>query len=218
MPDAQPAKAGVVAVRGDPLAARLDRERGQERVGHEISPGAALTAEPGEDLPVSRPGRERNRVRARAHGLAERERSLRTGRFPEDTRVRHDADEPAEDEIRDAERGIAGDGAPEPRRVLVVAVGILSERADENVDVGEDQPGPVAASELAEPVRPAASRAPRPSSVTARSLLTSVASELTNPGRMASNKRARTRPVVHPVGVMPGRAAVRIGRARCVIR
>ena len=59
MPPAQIREPGVVAVRRDELATRLDRERRQERIGYEVSARGHGTAKPREDLPVSRTGLDR---------------------------------------------------------------------------------------------------------------------------------------------------------------
>src|SRR5262249_48092737 len=56
MPDAKPREAAIVAVGRDPLAAGLDRERGEIRVGNEVAARTDLLAEAREDRPVMRSG------------------------------------------------------------------------------------------------------------------------------------------------------------------
>jgi hypothetical protein len=57
MPPAQSAEAAEVAVRRDPLAARLDRERSQVGIGDEVSLRVDVRARSLEDPPVACPGR-----------------------------------------------------------------------------------------------------------------------------------------------------------------
>ena len=74
MPPPQAGEAAVVAVGRDPLAAGLDRERGEVGVSHEVALRVGLAAEAREERPVSGPGLDGNGVRVRLNGVRERQR------------------------------------------------------------------------------------------------------------------------------------------------
>lgn len=72
-----PPKAGEareVAIGGDQLAAGLDRERGEERVGDEVPTGAAVAAGSNEQIPVALTRRESDGVGSGPKHVGERER------------------------------------------------------------------------------------------------------------------------------------------------
>lgn len=79
MPPAQAGEAGVVTVGRNPFAARLDRERGEVGVGHEVALCPYLTAKPRENGPVTRAGRHDNAARLRQKRLSELEGVLDGG-------------------------------------------------------------------------------------------------------------------------------------------
>ena len=58
----QPIETGKVAVGRDPLASRLDRERGELGVRDEVALGTGVSAEPREDGPVTVTRFQRDRV------------------------------------------------------------------------------------------------------------------------------------------------------------
>ena len=125
MPEAQAREAAVVAVRGDPLAAGLDRECGEVGIGDEVAAAAGLGAEAGEDLPVPGSRREQGCVRLRSKRLAERDCLWQRRRLLEDRRMGDDPEEPAQDEIGDPVRLLGGDGPLQPAAVIGVSVGVL---------------------------------------------------------------------------------------------
>src|SRR6185295_3782556 len=111
---AKAGKPGKVAIRGDPFAIGFDGQRGQMRVGHEIAMRGHRATELGEDSPMPRPRRDGNARRARADLLAKGQSDFERGRLVEDLRVRHDAHETAEDDIRHAEWLAAIQNLPKP--------------------------------------------------------------------------------------------------------
>ena len=93
-----------VTVGRDQLAARLDREGRQVRVGHEVASCRAVAAQPNEDRPVSFAGRDGNSVRCRTERLGERDRLVHRRRGIEDPRMGGDAYEAGKDRLGKCER------------------------------------------------------------------------------------------------------------------
>lgn len=140
MDEPQTGKATVVAIGGRPCAAALERQRGEVRVGNEVPARADRKRHLPEELPVPSAGRDRNCVRLPAQSVAEGERLIERCRVNKDARVRDDANEAAEHELRATERLEPFDEGLEPGAILLVIGGVLAMGVDEDVDIAEDQP------------------------------------------------------------------------------
>src|SRR5437762_2057591 len=82
MPPAEPRKPAVVSIGGDPLAARLDGQRGEKRVRDEVASSARPRTKIGEDLPMPLGRGDRNRVGLFAQKIAKLDRTCqRRGRM-----------------------------------------------------------------------------------------------------------------------------------------
>ena len=99
----EPREAREVAVEADPLAARLDRERCQVRVGCQIADGVDSPTEVGEQCPVAVTGSDDTCVGPGAKTVTEVEGLTERGRRVQRAAVRGDAHEGAEDELGESE-------------------------------------------------------------------------------------------------------------------
>jgi hypothetical protein len=102
--DTEVGEAREVPVVGDPFASRLDRQRGEVRVGHEVPRRVRRRAELPEQLEVTSSGSDHDAVVMTTEGFDVCESSVERSRLDEDPGMGDDPDDPAQNELRDPER------------------------------------------------------------------------------------------------------------------
>ena len=132
-------EAGEVAVVGDPVAPRLDCKSGEIGIWHEVSRGSHRRAESPEEAEMVCPGSNHDAVRMAAYRLDIVESVRDRRRLGVDPGMRHDTNDPAQDEFRNPEWGGRRDGRLQPLPVLGMAGGVDAGGEDEDIDVREDQ-------------------------------------------------------------------------------
>ena len=135
MPPAESGEAAEVPIRRDQQAPNFDGECCQVRIRNHVAPHARFQAEPLEDLPMPVGRRNGDGERLIPYGIGEFERALHGVWWIEHARMRHDAHEAAEDELRDSNRFIPGEGALQPVAVATVIGRRLAKGIYEDVDV-----------------------------------------------------------------------------------
>jgi len=92
----EPWKAPIVSVRRNPFSARLDSHGGQICIGNQVSPSSYDFAEIRENFPVPGPGRNQHTVRPFPNLGGKCQSSLRGSRIAENTGMRYDSEETAQ--------------------------------------------------------------------------------------------------------------------------
>lgn len=135
MADAKARKAVVVAVRGDPFASALDGQRGEERIRYQVAFDVGHSAQPTEDVPMTRPRGDHRAVRLLTEFLDEGEGiSHQTVRI-EDLRMSHDTEETAEDGIGQAIGLVGIDEVLEPREIGAMVPSVFAMGIHKHVDI-----------------------------------------------------------------------------------
>lgn len=99
MPPAEPRETAEVAVGRDQLAARLDRDRGDEGIRRQVSLRANCDTEAPVDLPMPLPRSDEHRTGLCQQSVNELEGSLDWRGRREDPGMGGDADEAAQDDL-----------------------------------------------------------------------------------------------------------------------
>src|SRR4029453_932011 len=137
MAPSQAGEPAEVAIRGDPIASRLDRQRGEVGIRYQIAFDARGPAESREDVPVAAAGLDRHAVRLHANDGGETGRGFDGRGLLEHLRVGHDPEEAAENQVGDAVWLLAGEQVTEPGGVVLVSRGVEAMGVDEDVDVND---------------------------------------------------------------------------------
>jgi len=136
-----PAEAGEsneVAIRRDPLASVLDCKCGEPCIGDEISLGTRFITKPPEDRPVLWTLPNRDPIGAPPESVRKRQSVGRRTRRIEHPRMRHYAQETADNEVTQPEGGLTVYDGIEPIAVRRVSGSIFPEGVHEDVDIGEN--------------------------------------------------------------------------------
>jgi hypothetical protein len=142
MPPAEAGEAAVVTVGRNPLAARFDRQRGQECIGNEVAARLSLLAKGGENLSVPFAGRDQDSVGLISKEFAKLQSTRERRRRMKDLRVRDDPQKSAQNQVADAERLRTGDDRLHPIAKAAMISGVFPVGVDENVDVGQNHDRP----------------------------------------------------------------------------
>jgi len=136
-------KAREIAVERDQVAAVLQRDGSEHRIGHEVPYGVRLFAELAEECEVSSPGRDRDVERLRAGGLHELKRVRSRSRYREDPAVGSDAQEGVPHECGYAEGLVALECPIEPGTNRRVQRMIVSVRGQDHIRVEQEHSAPL---------------------------------------------------------------------------
>lgn len=139
MAPSQAIEAAEVAIGGDPLTPRLDRQCRQVGVGDKVALGPYRQAQPLEDLPVPSSGSDGDGVGLASQRDGEGQGLIDRCRGREDARVGDDPNEAAQNEIGDAYRLVSLGRRRQPGTIAVMVRSAFVECMDEDVDVNEDQ-------------------------------------------------------------------------------
>jgi len=141
MPPPKAGEAAIIAVGRNPLAAGFDGERRQVSVRNQVASGLSLTTKVRENLPVTRPRRDRDAVRLEAKTAHSAKRLLQRRWRSENSRMSHDPHEGRQYKVGDSKRLTGTHLLLKPALVRLVVWRLGAVGINEHVDVKEYHSG-----------------------------------------------------------------------------